>query len=668
MARQHRQEFVFGSGSFLDVLCNMVGILIILIAVVGMRVADKDDPAIDFSPDDSPQIVQPDPDLEFRRQQVAAREREIAEQVAAHQQALVVHQQEARRKQAEWERMLRDMQSRIQQLSTQEKEQQQHLQAETVALNEETKKRTHLASLIASAAHQNADLRTNEKELQQQALELMQRRKDIQAEIEAKKVARAIRRPVFQIVARDGNSGTNRRPILIECRADGLEFVSEKINLTPNDLGEFAPDYNPLLAGAEALLTYWNIVDAREGESKLKPYVLLIVRPGGTVGFYVARKYLESLNEDYGYELVPEGTEIQWPPADPQAQEVCRRAVDDVMNGPRGSAAQRFVNGRGGTGEQGRNSGNGIGTGPGSRFKSGTKPIVGQDGNFQLPEVEQLRRSSPRDSIDMLGPKWSPQRQKLAGTRAGTARDPNGALVPPSPDATEPFPPNGEFSSGDETRPEGRMAEENRYFHTGKGNGEEEQSTADRNRQSANAENAAVGGTARSGFNLQPAGPSPRTNGNSRLMPSDPELARPSGGSRGSVGAKPSGMPDNPLEERESGIRNDGGTDRQWGHGRSSSSIGIERDIVMHLYAERILIVKGPSVDLPAGIGREEFHEIIAAMIQAEANSWGEPPAKFTWRPRLKIQIHPGGNQHYARLKDLIQHWGLSSTVEQMLD
>jgi len=127
-------------------------------------------------------------------------------------------------------------------------------------------------------------------------------------------------------------------------------------------------------------------------------------------------------------------------------------------------------------------------------------------------------------------------------------------------------------------------------------------------------------------------------------------------------------MPSNPLDEQESRMPRDGGRERHWGQGRRSGVIGIEKEIVMHLYPDRISINNGPSADLPPDLGREEFYQIVAAMIQVQANSWGEAPAKFSWRPRLNILIHPGGNQHYARLKELLQHWGLSSKIEQVLD
>lgn len=678
MARRRRPEISFGSGSFLDVLCNMVGILIILIAVVGMRVADKDDPVVDLSPEETPVAALPDPEVEraqveaarvARQLEIDNRREEIAARVAARRQAEAAYADEARSRQAEWDRLLAEMRSRNQQLSEEAKKLQQQIQADTALAASDDEKKLKLAGMVAAAVNQNSDLRKNEAELQQQALELMQKRKEVQSEIEAKKVARAIRKPVFQIVARDGNSGTMRRPILIECRADGLQFASEKINISARELSEFTPEYNPLLAGAEALLTYWTLADAQQGETKLKPYVLLIVRPGGTVGFYVARKFLGSINQDHGYELVPEGTEIQWPAADPQAVEVCRRAVDDVLNGPRQTVAARAGGGGRLPGRQGEGGGDPLGAAARYRNKN---QIVGSSGDFELPEVEELKRSSPRDAIDMLGPEWSPQRQKLGANRPGTARDQaaaSGRLASELQSAREqPREMPGAESAG-------RSDENGSQNGTGRAaDGPTEQRGTGRRLVPAAMSNGAAADATESGLGGTPARNAGGSASGTQASGSEEKENAQTGGAGSANGRsspldqRPAGMPGNPLERTEEGMPHDGGRERQWGQGRRGGAIGIEREIVMHLYPDRITIVDGPSAELPDGLGREDFHQIVAAMIQVQANSWGEAPAKFTWRPRLRIQVHPGGNQHYVRLKELLQHWGLSSKVEQVLD
>jgi len=675
MARKHRPEFTFGSGSFLDVLCNMVGILIILIAVVGMRVADPDDPEISPVAEEPQHVatVEPvvDPSIEARRLAAEERKKEIAVALANQRQAVLEHEQNLRTRQAAWQQMLAEMRARNAEIARQAEELQQRLQAETASLDAEEDKRLKLAGMIAAAAGQNAALRQSETDLQRQALELMQQRKQIQAQIEIQKVSHAIQKPVFEIETRDGNSGTHRRPILIECRADGLEFASEKVNLTPQDLNHFAPDYNPLLAGAEALMTYWTLVDQQKGETASKPYVLLIVRPGGTIGFYVARKYLEVLNQDYGYELVQDGTEIKWPAADPQAAEICRNAVDEVLKGPRSTVARRFANGLGRRGGESRFDGR---TGSGS--ETGEK-IMGANGKFELPEVEELRRSSPRDSIDMLGPEWSPQRQRLSANRAPSAAETRTSENRSF--ATGDGAAAGDGNDGHQRHPMETL-EEQAFGNQASGNQassnqiSSDRSSAGSRSSPASESNAAAAGALRSGFQLKPAGEGQQGAGERQIVPPSPDdpPRSLSGAStdfrdRFRPGARPD-MPASPLEKQQSGMPQDGGRDRHWGRGRNAGLIGIEREIVMHLYADRITIANGPSAELPEVMGREGFHELVAAMIQAEANTWGDPPAKFSWRPRLKIQIHPGGNQHYARLKELLQHWGMSSKVEQVLD
>ncbi|WP_437223917.1 hypothetical protein SH661x_003410 [Planctomicrobium sp. SH661] len=649
MARKKRPEISFGSGSFLDVLCNMVGILIILIAVVGMRVADKDDPVIDMAEPEAsiPEPPQVDPAVEARRLENEAR-------LARHRQALLEHEEESRNRQSEWQRLLAEMQSRNQELDREAELIRQRILVEAAALEQDEARKNKLVEMVAAASSENDNLRKNETDFQQQAIALMQERKNLQVEIEAQKVAQAIRKPVFEIVAHDGNSGTNRRPILIECRADGVEFASEKVYISARTLNEFSPERNPLLAGADALMTYWTLADAKKGETQLKPYVLLIVRPGGTVGFYVARRYLEAMNQEFGYELVPDGADIKWPEADPEATEICRTAVERAIKEP-ASIATRGSLGPGSKGGGGRDpvrGGNSSrpGTGRGAATAGGLggadDQIVGADGEFSLPEVEQLKKASPKDSIGMLGPDWSPQRQKLESARPGQAGQQNRSQL--EQDYAEEL-----------ARRNGTGTEEGTTGGTTPGS---------RPGRPTTAGNAGATGANGSGFQLQPYG----DQGNPRGGMSSGESNGTNSSGSSSSGGQPSSqrpdMPVSPLAEKQEGMPRDGGRDRTWGRGYTSGAIGIEREIVMQLYAERIVIVEGPSADLPPGIGREDFHQIVAAMIQVQANSWGDPPAKFVWRPRLKIEIHPGGNQHYARLKELLQHWGLSSKIELKLE
>jgi hypothetical protein len=150
----------------------------------------------------------------------------------------------------------------------------------------------------------------------------------------------------FAVIPFDVRSGTTRRPILIECTDDGLRFLPEDIVIRPSDLEGFTERYNPLLAGAGALMSYWTAWNLRQPEpdEQPEPYVLLIVRPSGTVGYYVAMQMLGALKVPHGYELIEDSVALQPPPLDPEAWRVCREAVEQQL-AERAAVMQQVRNG-----------------------------------------------------------------------------------------------------------------------------------------------------------------------------------------------------------------------------------------------------------------------------------------------------------------------------------
>ena len=71
----------------------------------------------------------------------------------------------------------------------------------------------------------------------------------------------------FEVVPFDVNTGTSRRPILIECTETGLRFVPEDVVITPGDLAGFNPQLNPVIAGAGSLVNYWSCVEPSPAKS-----------------------------------------------------------------------------------------------------------------------------------------------------------------------------------------------------------------------------------------------------------------------------------------------------------------------------------------------------------------------------------------------------------------
>lgn len=128
----------------------------------------------------------------------------------------------------------------------------------------------------------------------------------------------------YSFAAYDGVSGTTRRPIVIECSGSQIKFLQEDIALTSADITGFTSAANPLLAGAEALLEYWSTHSAANDP---KPYVLIVVRPSGTLSYYRARNLLERMRAPFGYELLAEDQKLAAPPPDAQAVAACREAI-----------------------------------------------------------------------------------------------------------------------------------------------------------------------------------------------------------------------------------------------------------------------------------------------------------------------------------------------------
>lgn len=137
----------------------------------------------------------------------------------------------------------------------------------------------------------------------------------------------------FAFIPYDGASGTTRRPVYIECTSGGIRFQPENVLLDENDLKGFTETFNPLLVASQRLMQYWReqAVATDDPRSVSRPYVLLVVRPKGTIAYYVARKMLSQLGDDFGYELINEDFELQLPPADPMAKATIQRAVADTL-------------------------------------------------------------------------------------------------------------------------------------------------------------------------------------------------------------------------------------------------------------------------------------------------------------------------------------------------
>ena len=143
--------------------------------------------------------------------------------------------------------------------------------------------------------------------------------------------------PVHSIVPYDGQTGTVRRPIVIECADDVVRFEAEQVEIPISILQKFSPDQNPLASGVEALFRYWMAkarVEDPRGQPR-KPYALILVRPSGAEAFSTAVFALDQMVGDFGYELVETGFQYEIPETTADAVRECRAAVEaEIRRGP----------------------------------------------------------------------------------------------------------------------------------------------------------------------------------------------------------------------------------------------------------------------------------------------------------------------------------------------
>ncbi len=186
-----------------------------------------------------------------------------------------------------------------------------------------------LAETLTQKANQNRQMSKIESEQNRLARELVNTRRLIeQARHDKEKKSDR-----FAIVPYNGKTGTTRKPILIECSEKSIRFLPEDIRLTPKDLDGFTPGINPLLIGTQTLIAYWTAWHRLHPEAGVEdePYVMLIVRPSGSVAYYITRKLLATLNQPYGYELIAEDIQLDLPDVDPQAKRECQMAIDELL-------------------------------------------------------------------------------------------------------------------------------------------------------------------------------------------------------------------------------------------------------------------------------------------------------------------------------------------------
>ncbi|MDB5337429.1 MAG: hypothetical protein JWN70_3048 [Planctomycetaceae bacterium] len=262
-------------------------------------------------------------------EELAAKEAERA----AKREAVVTARKRQSAREAEWKRGLAEaeinLDQRRQRVADTERE-----------LNELRDKlqatETNLQSLLDRKSQLKSDLDKDSKlraKIEQEHTQLSEAIAAAQKKLADLRRAQADAASKFAFIPYDGASGTTRRPVYIECTSSGIRFQPENILLDEDTLKGFTESFNPLLVSSQRLMQYWReqAVKTDDPRHPSRPYILILVRPRGTISYYVARKMLSQLGDDFGYELIEDDFQLQLPPADPLAKAVIQGAIKDTL-------------------------------------------------------------------------------------------------------------------------------------------------------------------------------------------------------------------------------------------------------------------------------------------------------------------------------------------------
>jgi biopolymer transport protein ExbD len=198
------------------------------------------------------------------------------------------------------------------------------------------------------------------------------------------------------VVAYDGRSGTRRRPIYIECRPDGIHLQPYDILLTVSDFTDPVLPGNPLDAAILAIREHWQKLDPTQSQGA--PYPLILVRPGGSNAYALARQAMKSWDSEFGHQIIPEAMTLDFPPVDPQFSEQLDWIIADAIRkqnrlvAPGGSLA-RVSGGRGGDSFGGGSS---EGKGLPSAAYSSSRTQLGSKTSPGTPVPETIRATGRR--------------------------------------------------------------------------------------------------------------------------------------------------------------------------------------------------------------------------------------------------------------------------------
>ena len=528
----------------------------------------------------------------------------------------------------------------------------------------------------------------------------------------------------FVIVPYDGLTGTTRRPIILDCTDQAIRLVGEDIELTPAQLVGYTPLTNPLKSGVRELIRYWatsNSVQENPAKEPV-PYVLLIVRPSGTVAFYVARKYLQDLGADFGYELVEEDFKFSSQKSPDRAVELCRGAIVQTLREKQASggrqvatflegleadnrrqrisaAAKSALPGRNDTGS-GKSPGNasnreGGGGGGGGSFDDFAEP----GNSFNRLDSRELGKRGGRASQNFFNSNGfqnrpgeaSPDSAQAEGTQsqpgtgqpllAGSANNGGGdrSLVGAGR-LPQPIPPDRDSTQNIDQPELDSPFRTDRAIGSKVGGPQGDPSSNGSNQDGSESPDASLNQERSDGSKPGPFGnqqsddrlvggsstrdvspfEQPSNSGSASDRPGQSAMTAPSAAGQ----QRSRAVPQPTLDLKPDSNRNAHQFKRQWGKQNPNGSIALEKTMTIRLSDQRVVIGDKLQIRITEDRLPEQIVEWTVEAIDRVAQDWGQPPSRFYWSPAVNLVVEPGGDLMLERMTRTLRKYGVSVEVE----
>ncbi|MCA9214403.1 MAG: hypothetical protein KDB27_15130 [Planctomycetales bacterium] len=503
-----------------------------------------------------------------------------------------------------------------------------HLEDHIRTLTERLSELQFRAKSIVAAKDEATD---NEHDLKQKVAELETNLLDAEADYKRALAEYQTKEKSYSIVAYAGPHGTERQPIFIECLADKIVLQPEGVELNSEDFRDPITDDNPLAMALRAKREY--ISKATAGESDVAdPYPLLVVKPGGSQAYVVAREAMRSWDSAFGYELIPDDVKLSYPTPDPALRDVVEEAViearqrrEELMaiapsrfgRSPSSSGGSLRASRNGGFVATGDDSGGGYQHGQGDGF-----------GGFGSNEFNQagLGNTSGSESFG----------HQNGGTHGR-------------------YPENRGQGTSVSSRTEGE-------FSGSSDNGSSQFAEGSGGPNARGGLDAGVGGFGQNGSQSQQPGQSNSASSGSSAGASGAQMpgAQASGGASLSAGSA-SGQAD----QQQSLARTRG---RNWGlPSHVNGGTGITRPISVTCYSDRIVMhsdkgarLSSKTFEIKSDV-RSEVDKVVSS-IWSRIDSWGIAGTGMYWKPVLNVRVAPQGEQVYRDLEALLDNSGITVT------